>query len=149
MSTFEKILNLSISTRRTNLCTHIEHRPAVVSIYRLSTTLAYRQSIRTIMNTCRPSRMYLRVRGKCRTDAKLLAGSQSSPCHVYVLRPRVCAKGRESTANGIYRKVIINKRAAASRFTIRIYEPLSILLFPRRESTGEDLDPVGRSLGLA
>lgn len=37
----------------------------------------------------------------------------------YVLHPRVRKVANESTANGIYRKVIINKRAAASRFMIR------------------------------
>lgn len=50
------------------------------------------------MSTCWPSRTRATVtaesvRGKCRTDAKLLPGSHSSPCHVRCFI-RVCAKGR-------------------------------------------------------
>lgn len=76
-----------------HVCTFISDGPAV------STTLAVRQSIRTLMNTCWPSRTRATetaaesVRGKCRTDAKLLPESHSSPCHVRVAF--ACAKGRE------------------------------------------------------
>lgn len=58
----------------------------------------------------------------------------------YVLHSRVRKVANESTANGIYRKVIINKRAAASRFMIRTTPGFSLLVLC--ESTGENLDPL-------
>jgi len=51
-----------------------------------------------------------------RTDAKLLPGFiRVLSC---TLHPRIRKVANESPANGIYRKVIINKRAATSRFMI-------------------------------